>query len=45
MGLLQWLLKRSRIGLGEGIRNFKSALKSGEEEKNESDAEKKDKKA
>ena len=32
-------------GLGEGIRNFKSAFKSGEEEENKDDSEKKDKKA
>ena len=32
-------------GLGEGIRNFKSALKTGEEEEKTSESEKKDKKA
>jgi sec-independent protein translocase protein TatA len=31
-------------GLGEGIRNFKSALKAGEEQGNTSESEKKDKK-
>jgi sec-independent protein translocase protein TatA len=32
-------------GLGEGIRNFKSALRAGQEEENTSDSDKKDKKA
>ncbi len=32
-------------GLGEGIRNFKSALKGDEEEENAGESEKKDKKA
>jgi sec-independent protein translocase protein TatA len=31
-------------GLGEGIRNFKSALKSGEEDENTSESDKKNKK-